>query len=222
MKVLAVDTTSERESVAVSDDFVVRAEVRVLTRGGHSPHVLPAIAFALEVAGIAPAAVEGYAVTLGPGSFTGVRVGLSTIQGLALAAGRPCLGLSTLDVLATLVEGEAATLVAMVDASRGGQVFAASYGSEGGERRGEPRAVAPAEFARDVAGSVAFVGDGAERYRSEIHAARPDALFPRRGLYLAGALARMAEPRLRAGEGIAPGALRPLYLRAADIRPSGP
>jgi tRNA threonylcarbamoyladenosine biosynthesis protein TsaB len=221
MKVLAVDTTSARESVAVSDDLVVLAEVRVLTRGGHSPHLLPAIAFALEVAGLRPSDVEGYAVTLGPGSFTGVRVGLSTIQGLALAGGRPCLGLSTLDVLGALAAGEAETVVAMVDAARGGQVFAAGYGADGA-RRWEPGAFAPAEVARGVDGSAAFVGDGAERYQSEILAERPDARFPRRRLYLAGTLARMADARLRAGEGIAPGALRPLYLRAADIRPSGP
>jgi hypothetical protein len=73
-----------------------------------------------------------------------------------------------------------------------------------------------------LSGSLAVVGDGAERYAAEIRSRRPDALFPRRDLYLAGALARLAAPRLAAGEGTAPGALRPLYLRAADIRPSGP
>jgi tRNA threonylcarbamoyladenosine biosynthesis protein TsaB len=220
MKVLAVDTTSERESVALSDGSVVLAEVRLRTTRGHSPHVLPAIAFVLEAAGVEAAAVEGYAVTLGPGSFTGVRVGLSTVQGLALAADRPCLGISTLDVLAMHVEGEAPTLVPMVDASRAEQVFAARYDAFGRPCEA-PRAVAPAEIARELEGLVAFVGDGAERYRSLILAERPDALFPRRRLYLAATLARMAEPRLRAGEGVPPAALRPLYLRAADIRPSG-
>src|SRR5450432_4109727 len=146
MKVLAVDTTSERESVALSDGSVVLAEVRLRTTRGHSPYVLPA-------------AVEGYAVTLGPGSFTGVRVGLSTVQGLALAAGRPCLGISTLDVLAMHVQGEAPTLVPMVDASRAEQVFAARYDAFGHPREA-PRAVAPADLARELEGIVAFVGDG--------------------------------------------------------------
>src|SRR5689334_8522168 len=109
MRVLAVDTTSERESVALSEGGLLRAEARLRTTGGHSRYVLPAIAFVLESAGWAATDVEGYAVVLGPGSFTGVRVGLSTVQGLALASGRPCLGLSTLDVLAATAVGEART-----------------------------------------------------------------------------------------------------------------
>src|SRR2546423_923590 len=107
MKVLAVDTTSARESVALAVDGAVVGEVRLRTADAHSRRVLPAIAFLVESAGLAPRDLEGYAVVVGPGSFTGVRVGISTVQGLALAAGRPCLGLSTLDVLAATIRGEA-------------------------------------------------------------------------------------------------------------------
>jgi tRNA threonylcarbamoyladenosine biosynthesis protein TsaB len=220
MKVLAVDTTSERESVALADGPVVLAEVR-LRADGHSRQLVPAIEFVLRASGIAVGEVEGYAVTVGPGSFTGVRVGLSTVQGLALASGRPCLGVSTLDVLAATIEGEAPTLVPMVDASRAGQVFAAVHDADA-RRREEAQSVAAEALVARIPGPLAVVGDGAERYRGEIRGRRPDALFPRRDLYLAGALARLAAPRLAAGEGTAPGALRPLYLRAADIRPSGP
>jgi tRNA threonylcarbamoyladenosine biosynthesis protein TsaB len=220
MKVLAVDTTSERESVALTDDLVVRAEARVRA-AGHSRQILSAIEFVLRASGTAAGEIEGYAVTVGPGSFTGVRVGLSTVQGLALASGRPCLGVSTLDVLAATIEGEAPTLVAMVDASRAGQVFAAVYDAEA-RPLGDPRSEVAETIVGRIAGPLAVVGDGADRYRAEIRSQRPDALFPRRDLYLAGALARLAAPRLAAGEGTAPGALRPLYLRAADIRPSGP
>src|SRR5205085_457464 len=147
-------------------------------------------------------------VVVGPGSFTGVRVGISTVQGLALAAGRPCLGLSTLDVLAATIRGEAPALVAMVDAGRGGQVFAAVYDAEARLRSG-PAAEAAETVAARLAGAAAFVGDGADRYRDAIQGRKPDARFPARGLYLAATLARLAEPRLRAGEGQPPGALRP-------------
>jgi hypothetical protein len=75
-------------------------------------------------------------------------------------------------------------------------------------------------LAARLPGPAAFAGDGAERYRERILAGKPDALFPPRSLYLAGPLALLAGPRLAAGEGTPPGALRPLYLRAADIRPS--
>lgn len=221
MKVLAVDTTSERESVALAEDGVLLAEVRLRTADGHSRRLLPAIAFVLDASAATAAEIGGFAVTVGPGSFTGLRVGLSTVQGLALAAGRPCLGLSTLDVLAALVKGEAPALVAMVDAGRAQQVFAAVYDAEA-RRHEDPQAEAPESVARRVTGPAVYVGDGAERYRAEILAQRPDAVFPRRDLYLAGTLALMAEPRLAAGEGMPPGALRPLYLRAADIRPRVP
>jgi len=220
MKVLAIDTTSERESVALADDLAVLAETRVRANG-HSRQVLSAVEFVLRAAGIPAGEVEGYAVTLGPGSFTGVRVGLGTVQGLALASGRPCLGVSTLDVLAAAIAGEAPTLVPMVDAARGGQVFTGLYDGEARRREDPQSEVAEAVLDR-VTGAVAVVGDGADRYAAAIRSRRPDALFPRRDLYLAGVLARLAAPRLAAGEGIAPGALRPLYLRAADIRPGGP
>ena len=65
------------------------------------------------------------------------------------------------------------------------------------------------------------MGDGALRYRSEIVATRPHALFPQRDLHLAATLGRLAGPRFAAGEGVSPEALRPLYLRAADVRPPG-
>ena len=218
---LAVDTATERESVALVAGGLVRAEVRLRTADAHSRRLLPAIAFLLEAASLGAMEVEGYAVTVGPGSFTGLRVGLSTVQGLALAARRPCLGVSTLDVMAESVRGEAPTLVAMMDASRAGQVFAAVYDGEA-RRTDGPRAEAPETLLARLSGPVAFVGEGADLHRAEIRGRHPGAVFPQRGLYLAGTLARMAEPRLVAGEGVPPGALRALYLRAADIRPSMP
>ena len=147
MKVLAVDTTSERESVALADGEVVLAEVRLRTGDVPSRRILPAIAFVLEAAGLAPGEVEGYAVAVGPGSFTGIRVGLSTVQGLALAAGRPCLGVSTLDIVAALAKGEAPTLVPMIDAARSGHVFAALYDGEARARE-QPQADAPRRHRR--------------------------------------------------------------------------
>jgi tRNA threonylcarbamoyladenosine biosynthesis protein TsaB len=218
MKVLAIDTTSERESVAVTDGPTLLGEVRLRAGVVPSRRILPAAAYLLDAAGISAKDIEGYAVAVGPGSFTGIRVGLSTVQGLALAAGRPCLGLSTLDILAALARGEASTIVPMIDASRSGHVFAAIYDAEG--RTSEaPQAVLPEAVAGRVTGTAVFLGDGADRYRAEILARRKDALFRPRSLYLAAVLARLAEPRLAAGEGIPPGDLRPLYLRPADIRP---
>jgi tRNA threonylcarbamoyladenosine biosynthesis protein TsaB len=216
MKVLAVDTTTERESVALVAGGVVLGEVRLRTSGSHSEHLLPAVEFLLRSLGLSAGDVEGYAVTSGPGSFTGLRVGLSTVQGLALAAGRPCLGVSSLDVLAARIRGTAPTLVAWVDAYRG-EVFGGLYDTAGGSL-GPPRVAPPGDALLDVPRGSAFIGDGATRYRDEIARACPGAVFPERSLFLAGALGLLAEPRLAAGGGVPPASIRPLYLREADIR----
>ena len=177
--------------MAVVSDGEVLGEVRLRAGMGHSKRLMPAIAFLLDGLGMAAAEVEGYAVAAGPGSFTGLRVGLSCVQGLALGSGRPCLGLCTLDVLAARIAGAAPTLVAAMDAYRG-EVYAGVYASDG-TRRGEP-VTAPPELAfAGLPAGTAFMGDGAERYRDAILATVPDARFPARTAFLAGTLGRMAE-----------------------------
>ncbi len=213
-----MDTTTARGSVALADGNQVVGEVRFLATGKHSSHALPAVEFLLKTAGWKPADVEGYAVTTGPGSFTGLRVGLSTVQGLALASGRPCLGISSLDVLARRIVGCAESLVALVDGHRD-QVYAALY-NRAGDALGEPRVGTPKSLVPTFPRRAAYVGDGALRYRAEIAAADPLSLIPDRGLFLAGTLATLASARLAAGETGTAGDLRPLYLRGADTRPS--
>jgi tRNA threonylcarbamoyladenosine biosynthesis protein TsaB len=220
MKVLAVDTTTERESVAMVEGGVVLGEVRLRRVDTHSRRLLPAVEFLLGGLGLAPGDVEGYAVTCGPGSFTGLRVGLSTVQGLALASGRPCLGVSALDVIAARIRGAAPVLVAWVDAYRG-EVYGGLYDAAG-HPLGPAAAAAPGDALASVPEHAAFAGDGAERYREDILAARPRAVFPERSLFLAGTLGLLAEPRLAAGDGVRPEDLRPMYLREAHIRGAAP
>ena len=220
MLILAVDTTTERESVAVVEAGSVRGEVRLRAVDTHSRRVLPAAAFLLESLGLAPAAVEGYAVAAGPGAFTGLRVGISTVQGLALAAGKPALGLSALDVLAARIAGEAPVLAVMAGAYRG-HVFGALYDAEARPIADAADEEPEAFLARVPSGPVAFIGDGARAHRDLVVARRPEALFPRRGLFLAGTLGVLAERRMAAGEGVPAAALRPLYLREAHIGPPG-
>ena len=215
-----MDTTTTRGSVALAEGSDVVGEVRFRSSERHSSHAMPAVEFLLRTAGWQPADVEGYAVTTGPGSFTGLRVGLGTVQGLALASGRPCLGVSALDVLARRIVGSAEFLVALVDGHRD-QVYAALY-DRAGRALGEPMIGLPRLLLPTFPARCAYVGDGALRYREEIAAADPSGLIPDRSLFLAGSLAPWAAARMAAGETGTAEALRPLYLRAPDIRPSGP
>jgi tRNA threonylcarbamoyladenosine biosynthesis protein TsaB len=219
VRVLAVDTTTARESVALAEGARVRGEVRLDPVDSHSIRLVPAIAFLLQSLGLGPADVEGYAVAAGPGSFTGLRVGIGTVQGLALAADRPCAAISALDALATRAVGSAEWIVAVMEAHRG-EVFGGIYDGEA-RPRGEPLAAPLDSLLAQVPDGAAFIGDGAERYRSIIAAARPAAVFPRRSLFLAGTVALMGEAMLTAGRGRPASELRPLYLREADIRKAG-
>ena len=216
MRVLAVDTTTPRGSLAVVSADTVEAEVRVTTTDGHSRWLVSAVDLALGGLGLEPRDLDGFAVTVGPGSFTGLRVGMSSVQGLALATGRPCLGLPSLDVLAASAVGQATSIVALVDAARG-EVFGGVYDG-GGRLRGDRRVGRVADLVQGVDEEAAFVGDGALRYRAEIEALVVGAVFPEVDLFLAGDLGRQAVEPLRAGKGGPPGDLRPLYLRAAHIR----
>jgi tRNA threonylcarbamoyl adenosine modification protein YeaZ len=219
MRVLAVDTTTPRGSLAVVSAEGVEAEVRDTTPHGHSRWLLAAVDRTLGDLGLEAQALDGFAVTVGPGSFTGLRVGMSSVQGLSLATGRPCIGRSSLDILARSAAGRAPSILALMDTVRG-EVFSGVYDGEG-RLRGERRAGPIGDLLAELEGDVAFVGDGAQRYRSEIEAAVPNAIFPEVDLFLAAGLGRMALEALAAGEGVPPGDLRPLYLRGAHIRKPG-
>ena len=216
VRILAVDTTTARGSLAVVTDQGVAAESRSTTQEGHSRWLLSAVDVALEGLGLEARDLDGFAVTVGPGSFTGLRVGMSSVQGLALATGRRCVGVASLDLLGRATAARADTVVALVDAQRG-EVFAGVYDDEG-QPRGEHR-VGPVEaLVAELEGEVAFVGDGALRYRARIEALVDRATFPEVDLFLAADLGRVAIEELRSGRGCAPGELRPLYLRAPHIR----
>ncbi len=220
MRLLAVDTTSPRGSLAVAGEEGILAEARVVAEAGHSRWLLPAAEALLRGLGLAAGDLDVFAVTTGPGSFTGLRVGLGSVQGLALASGRPCVGLSTLDVLALSAAGASGTIVALVDAFRG-EVYSGAYDAAAGPR-GERRVGPLSGILAGLPPGTAFVGDPAGADREVIQAAVPGAVFPGTPGFLAGTLARAALRVARAGGAVAPADLRPVYLRPADIRPPRP
>lgn len=148
MLILAFDTATERATSALVDDGEVLGE-----RVSRASTLLADVDALLRQAGAQPRDLGGLAVGTGPGSFTGIRIGLAAARGLALALGVPAAGVSTLDVLAAGAPG--ATPV--IDARRR-EVFVAG-----------PRAIAPAELS--PAPGTVCVGDGAVRYRDVLEGA---------------------------------------------------
>jgi len=217
VRVLAIDTTSPRGSVAVAGPEGILAEARLVTTKGHSRWLLLAVEALLRGLGVEAGAVDVFAVTIGPGSFTGLRVGLGSVQGLALASGRPCVGLPTLDVLAGAVAGASGTVVALVDAFRG-EVYSGVYDAAGLLLR--PRGVGPlAAVLEGLPAGAAFVGEAALDHRDAIRGAVRDAVFPATPRFLAAPLATAALRLAVAGATVPASGLRPLYLRDAGVHP---
>ena len=132
MITLAVDTTAQIASVAVLRDERVLAEYTVNSGNTHSVTLLPMIKHALETVGLKPQNVDLYVLSAGPGSFTGVRIGASTIKGLAFAENKPCVGVSTLEAMAENLRGLDGVICPVINARRG-QVYGALFESKGGE-----------------------------------------------------------------------------------------
>ena len=212
MLILALDTTTRAGSCAVSRDGRVLRELASDASKPPASRLPGDFVTLLEREGITLAEIDAYAVATGPGSFTGLRVGIATMQGLALAAGKPLIGVSAFDALCTV--GRATERIATwIDAWRG-EVFAALY--ENG-REVEPPAVAhPEALLARLAGQPAlFVGDAAATYHGLIQerlgdlARFADPIAP----LLAGTIASLATGAAMDGQRPPPHAIRPLYVR---------
>jgi len=163
MRILAIDTTLGACAAAVYDSEsgeVVASESLPMTRG-HAEAIMPLIARVMDAAGIEFLALDRIAVTVGPGSFTGLRVGIAAARGIALAAGRPAVGISTLSAYAAphIAGGRADRVVAAIDA-RNDQVYLQVFGP-GGRTIVTPRHVRLSEAAGITDGGVHIVGSAA-------------------------------------------------------------
>jgi tRNA threonylcarbamoyladenosine biosynthesis protein TsaB len=231
MRVLALDTTTRVGSVAiVEDERVIEARCGDPQRT-HAER-LPADILALAADnGIALRDIDVFAVASGPGSFTGLRIGIATIQGFAFVMRRGVVAVSALEALGQLGSADrmAGTVVAAwMDAHRH-EVFAALYcvgsGTVFGPQRlievegpsvGDPRAMLGRWVSHLVARTTVFIGDGAELYGDVIR----DCIGPAAVIIemppLAAAIGRVAVDRAGAGQTMDPAALHPLYVRRPD------
>ncbi|MFE3326159.1 tRNA (adenosine(37)-N6)-threonylcarbamoyltransferase complex dimerization subunit type 1 TsaB [Streptomyces sp. NPDC059176] len=206
MLLLAVDTATPAVTVALHDGDSVVAEATQVDARRHGELLLPAVDRVLAAAGLKLDAVTGLVVGVGPGPYTGLRVGLVTAVTFGSALGVPVHGLCTLDGLAYASRLDGPFVVA-TDARRK-EVYWARYDGFRG-RRGEPAVDRPAEIAEQVAGLPA-VGAGALLYPEVFR----DARAPEH--QSAAALASLAVEKLAAGEEML--APQPLYLRRPDAQ----
>jgi tRNA threonylcarbamoyladenosine biosynthesis protein TsaB len=218
MLILAIDTALDACAACVLDTDAARviAQESQAMKRGHAEALMPLIGRVIRESGVAFAALDRIAVTTGPGSFTGLRVGLSAARGIALAADKPVVGLSTLTAYAAPVVGQNAAqpVLSAIDA-RHDQVYFQVVSGDGGSLM-RPR-VAPIEEALGAAqfGAVHLVGNAAKILadRWPADAARPFKVDPQP----APDIAWLAWLGAAVSPEIAPA--RPYYLRAPDAKP---
>jgi tRNA threonylcarbamoyladenosine biosynthesis protein TsaB len=227
MRVLALDTTTRLAAVAIAEDGrVIVQEVGDPTRS-HAEQLPSAVLRVVQRAGAAISTVDAFAVASGPGSFTGLRIGIATTQGLAVVTGRPVVALSALEALAqsAAVALPPGTIVgAWMDAHRR-EIFSALYrvGDAPPHTRERLIEIDPASVAdpratltrwsRDHERPSLIVGDGAVAYADFVDTAitRIAPAEP-----LAGTLGLMALVRVASGESVGPAGVQPLYVRRPD------
>lgn len=232
VRILALETATRRGSWALAEDGEIVAAAEGAGEHSHAERLPQALIELLAGRGLSIADVDGFAVATGPGSFTGLRIGIATVQGLAMAAGKQVIPVPTLDAIAegAALEPEAKGLeyiAVWLDGQRR-EIFAALYAMRAREEGSDARVPAllmPPQSAKAsfIAAEIAdligdahagFAGDGAHRYRTEFEALalREARLFPVRPI--APDLARLAWRRRDAA--VLPHAVAPVYVRRPD------
>lgn len=219
-KILAIDTSSMTGSVALCHGDVVLAESLINVRSTHSERLLAQVEQVLDLTGTSLADLDCLAVVQGPGSFTGLRVGLATAKGLATANSTPVIGLSSLDVLAANLSLCPYPVCAFLDA-RKQEVYSCLYDCRDGfpTSLDEERVLPPEEVLRRLEGEVALVGDGVALYLPLIQELLGDrGKLPTPVLHQprASVAAALARQRFAKGQLLSAEDLKPCYIRPSD------
>ncbi|MFT9057046.1 MAG: tRNA (adenosine(37)-N6)-threonylcarbamoyltransferase complex dimerization subunit type 1 TsaB [Ethanoligenens sp.] len=216
MKILAIDTSSVTASAALCEDTHLLGEVYVHIPQTHSETLMPAVCELLRRCKTTFSEIALFAVSTGPGSFTGVRIGVAAVKGMALACGVPCVGVSALETAAWNIPFFTGTICAVMDARRG-QVYNALFTSSptGLVRRCMDRAVGLDTLLEDLpAEPVLLVGDGAELCYNAFKEHRYCLLAPDRLRFShAGAVAALGLDAFQEKRSLTPDQLMPVYLR---------
>lgn len=221
MLILSLDTTTRGGSVAITRGEHLLALVPGDAARSHAERLPGEMQTALAQAGVQQADLELLSVATGPGAFTGLRIGLAAMQGLAMTLGLPVIGISALDALADEVSGEAALVAPWMDAQRG-EVFATLIERSSQRVLETPLAAHPslvlAAWRPHLDGrSAVFIGDATERDAALIAGAGAGQWTTRVPPLLAPALARLAGRRAALGQGGLPHQLAPIYVRRPDV-----
>jgi tRNA threonylcarbamoyladenosine biosynthesis protein TsaB len=222
MLTLAFDTSSKTASVAILRNDAVLYDSLINNELNHSEVLLPAIDHACIQTGIRITDIDLFACTLGPGSFTGLRIGAGTLKGFMMATGKPAVGISSLAALALNAGNNSKIICSLMDAGRG-QVYRAYFRyheKDLMEKISSEQAVNPNDIADEFDDETIFVGDGAIVYanilRNKIKREKIN-IAPSVHQYIrASSVGILGLEKYHRGELLDPATVVPLYLRSAD------
>ena len=224
MKLLAVDTATTSLSVAVMDGGSLVTEITRSTGETHARHLMRLVDTALNLSGLSAADLDGFAVTIGPGTFTGLRIGLSSVQGMATAVSKAVVGISSLDALAaqaaTVSQETGSVVCAMLDARRQ-EVYGGCFRHDGQTATplSEPRVGPPDLLAEGIDAPCVFVGSGALLYQDVLMTKLGDRFAlaaPFAHVIRGETVARLAMATFENETVPVNRVLQPLYLRKSD------
>ena len=225
MKILAIDTSTMLGGIAIMDESLLIAESRLNVKSTHSERLMTEIEHCLKQSGIKISDIDVFAVATGPGSFTGLRIGLSTVKGFSYATGKQIVSVPTLEALAWNFPYSRYPVCTMLDA-RKKEVYAALFKWEGENftRLINETSAKPEEFARDALSVTRderfiFAGEGAALYRDKIIEAMGEkAIFasPEKTVPSPANVAVLGLKKAKAGEFSEPISLIPMYIRKSE------
>jgi tRNA threonylcarbamoyladenosine biosynthesis protein TsaB len=221
MKVLGIDTSTSCGSVGLIDDREVISDYLLNIPVTHSERLLGAIEFVLREARWPIGNIDGWAISLGPGSFTGLRIGVSTMKGLAYATGKPVAGVSILDVLASQIAPTSYLICPILDA-RKKEVYTAFYRYEEGsslQRQSDYQAIRPEDLIKNIKEHTIFLGEGLKTYGDYLLNSLPSlAIFPPPSLCVShgSIVAKLGSELLQKGEHLELSTFVPIYVRPSE------
>lgn len=217
MRILSVDTSTAACSIALSEDGKLKGEINTESEETHSVRLLPGIETLLRSCGCTIRNIDAFAVVCGPGSFTGVRIALTTIKGLAESLGKPTIPLTAFEAWVEKFPQQQGIVVPVIDARRG-EIYSAVYrrSGEATELLSPGTVEKVPELLASISHSQAcFVGGGAALYEPVI-AARPGWRVLGSDPFLGRAIGRIAFRRVEANDLRAAAELQAYYLRRPD------
>ena len=221
MKILAIETATIAGSVAIADDAKgLIGEVKVNVGIAHSERLMPSIEWLLKASGISIKEIDAFGVSIGPGSFTGLRIGLSAAKGFSFATNRPIVPVRTIDAFARTMPFCPHLICPMLDA-RKNEVYAGLYRCEDNLCKEilPQTAIGPADLLKKINEPVVFMGEGSKIYKDLIaEVLKTNAIFAPLSKMSpsASTVAEIAIEKIKQGVTTDPVSLAPFYIRKSE------